>query len=175
MRTLDRLRERVRQRHGAAGALALAALLAAVPANALRTGDVVDHLRFRNQQGAEIRIGDLRGRVVVLYAFTSTHASSRDMLARLSRLDARADCNVVVLALSLDRDPDDLAFLLQGVRPRVALLLDSSGELATSLAVGSVPTAFVLDRQGEIQERRALQTGDDLRALEASVGRLLAD
>lgn len=175
MRTPDRVRAQGRARRRTAGALALAAVLAASSANALRTGDAVDDLRFRNQQGAEIRIGDLRGRVVLLYAFTSNHVSARDMLARLSQLDARADCNLVVLALSLDHNPDDLALLLQGVRPGVAMLLDPSGELATSLAVDAVPTAFLLDRRGEIHERRALRTGDDFRALEESVGRLLDD
>ncbi len=148
-------------------------MLAAPPAGASRTGDVVDDLRFRNQQGAEIRIGELRGRVVVLYAFASTHASARDTLDRLSRLDSRSDCELVVLALSLDREPRDLARLVQSVRPEVAMLLDSSGELAASLEVGESPVAFVLDRRGAIRQRRALRTHDEFRALEASVASLL--
>ena len=163
-------------------AVATALLAAAAPpargaappaAAAAPAGAVVDDLRFRNAQGGEIRLGDLRGRIVVLYTFTSAAPAARTTLEQLSRLDARADCDLVILALSLDRDPRDLARLLEAARPRIAMLLDGSGELASALGVGAAPVAFVLDRQGAIRGRHALESGDDFGPLEGAVAALL--
>lgn len=152
----------------------LLVLLATTSARASRSdGFVVDELRFRNAQGAELRLGDLRGRVVVIYTFTSTEPSAGEALVHLSRLDAESDCRLVVLALSLDPDPQDLARLLQSVRPRIAMLLDGSGRLGAVLGVGRAPVALVLDRGGEIRERHELRGETDFGRLEEAVTELL--
>jgi len=135
----------------------------------------LDDVRFRNGIGVELRIGDLRGRVVLLYTFNSTQPAARESLAFVSALRKCGGSDLMVLALSFDRDLPTFETFLEEVRPSVPLLLDPSGELATTLGVDDVPTAILLDRDGNVRWQKAIGVRADHAPLERALLETLAE
>ncbi len=125
-------------------------------------------------EGARHRLKDLRGKVVVLNFW---FIECKPCLAELPRLNALADAHrdegVVFLAPSVnERAPLD-AFLLQ--RRFAYRVIPAAFELATAFEIKAYPSHVVIDREGRISfATGGLQAGT-LPALEAEIGRLLAE
>jgi thiol-disulfide isomerase/thioredoxin len=111
---------------------------------------------------------DLAGKVVLIDFWATWCPPCRKELPEIQKLiedfDKRGQADVVVIALSLDERPSDLAgvrtlveqslseqklTLARGQVGRVAL--DPTGALGKVFDVGAIPTVVILDRQGVVR------------------------
>jgi cytochrome c biogenesis protein CcmG/thiol:disulfide interchange protein DsbE len=120
---------------------------------------VVDH--FWNRK--EIRLSDLRGKVVLLDIWASWCVPCKDEMPVLDDLARRYERKgVEVLAVSIDEDRGAAEQFLKR-RKRWALTVghDPAGALPDRLQPPKMPTSYLIDRQGILREVNAgFERGD---------------
>jgi peroxiredoxin len=108
-------------------------------------------------RGDTLNIRDYRGSVLVLNVWaTWCTPCVREMpsLERLHQLVGREGLEII--AVSVDNTPNaDEAVRAFGERFNLTfpLVRDPSGDIQTAYAVGGLPTTFIIDRDGRIQQR----------------------
>jgi len=154
----------------AAGSLAIALMLAASAA----VPQALDYLPLRTLDGREIRLSDLRGRVVLLDVWATWCAPCLADLPLLRQLQARHGDRLAVVGVSLDRMPrrDFISWLR---RHDVGWPQHYDGRgyaspVARQLGVEALPATVVFAADGTIAARNL--RGEALAAL---IARLVAE
>jgi thiol-disulfide isomerase/thioredoxin len=108
-------------------------------------------IRFQDDHGLALTLGDFRSRVVLLNIWATWCVPCRQEMPSLDRLEARlGGKDFLVLALSIDRKGVDAVrdfYREVGVR-KLNIYLDPSGSVSRGLAVPGLPTSLLIDRQG---------------------------
>ena len=172
----------VRRRLALAAAVAATAVAAAwwltARASAAPAPDVQRALLARpltTFDGAPLGAPQLRGKVVVVNFWASWCKPCRKELPALDRLNAEiAARGGVVLAVSIDRDRAKAQRFVKDERLTMPVVHDGSDNLAAQLDLPYLPCTYVLDRDGRVVAAIGGGAPSDLRALRATVDRLLS-
>jgi thiol-disulfide isomerase/thioredoxin len=114
-------------------------------------------VRFQDDQGRDLTLGDFRGRVVVLNVWATWCVPCRKEMPTLDRLQARlGGKNFLVVALSLDRKGVEAVrgFYQEVGVENLAIYVDPSGKGSHALAIPGVPTTLLIDREGREVARK---------------------
>ena len=165
---------------GIAVALALAAAAPAAGKKFPRpSGERVWSLLARHPlhtlDGAVVPVDALHGEIVVLHFWASWCAPCRRELPALDRLHADlAARGGRVLAISIDRDPENARRFARRLGLRLPIVLDGPDALARELDLASVPFTIVLDKDGAVAFTTARAGAEAMGVLTSGVQRLLA-
>lgn len=154
----------MRRPRAALGIAALCAILAVVPGCAARgrggRGAPVQ-LAVPSLAGDLIDVAALRGRVVVLHAFTTWSLAAQADVPQLAR--ASADGRAVVIGLALDPEGRDFAEPWRRINAVPYAVGLASPEVVAGRSglgrIGTVPTTFILDADGRVAHRIERQLG----------------
>lgn len=123
-----------------------------------------------------VELGALRGNVVIVDFWASWCAPCRESLPFYERLyAARAKDGLRVLGVSIDVDRALAERFLQEVPTTFAMAWDADQRLAAQLALDTMPTALIVDREGVVRAVHRGFVDADRASLEALVGSLLAE
>lgn len=125
-----------------AGGLAKLAPVDAVPA---------PETVFLDESGAEKRLSDWRGKVVLLNFWATWCAPCREEMPSLDRLEAELggeDFAVVTVATGRNPLPGIKKFFEEEGIETLPILTDARQELARAMGVRGLPVTVVLDREG---------------------------
>jgi thiol-disulfide isomerase/thioredoxin len=114
-------------------------------------------VRFQDDQGRDLTLGDFRGRVVVLNVWATWCVPCRKEMPTLDRLQARLGSkNFLVVALSLDRKGVEAVrgFYQEVGVENLAIYVDPSGQGSHALAIPGVPTTLLIDQEGREVARK---------------------
>jgi len=114
-------------------------------------------VRFQDDQGRDLTVGDFRGRVVVLNVWATWCVPCRKEMPTLDRLQARlGGKDFLVLALSIDRKGVEAVrgFYQEVGVENLAIYVDPSGKGSHALAIPGVPTTLLIDREGREVARK---------------------
>ena len=114
-------------------------------------------VRFQDDQGRDLTVGDFRGRVVVLNVWATWCVPCRKEVPTLDRLQARlGGKDFLVLALSIDRKGVEAVrgFYQEVGVENLAIYVDPSGKGSHALAIPGVPTTLLIDREGREVARK---------------------
>lgn len=103
----------------------------------------------------EVRLADLRGRVVVVNFWASWCVPCREEAAALERAwQGYRDAGVVMIGINIQDGEAAARLFVAQTRPTYANVVDAGG--ATSIAYGiyGVPETFIIDRDGRISARQ---------------------
>ena len=143
---------------GSAVALAPAAALAQAPP--LRIGDAVPELQLKTTRGDPVRLGSLRGRVLIVNFFASYCGPCRTELPLLraltTRLSAEAHARagspeLVLLPIGVDARPDDSARFAASLGLVTPVLVDPDGAARTAFSPQRYPCTFLVDAGGVVR------------------------
>ena len=133
-----------------------------VPANRLELS-VFDQprglpeIRFQDDQGHDLTLGDFRGRVVLLNVWATWCVPCRKEMPALDRLQAQlGGRHFHIVPLSIDREgvaPVKRFYQEVGVE-KLSIYVDPSGRGSHSLAIPGVPTTLLIDREGREVARK---------------------
>jgi thiol-disulfide isomerase/thioredoxin len=124
--------------------------------------------------GKELRLADLRGRVVLLDFWATWCEPCKLSLPFYARLQRELRGLEVVAASTDEADEDVRKFLAQAPLP-FTIARDPDGRVAEELGVQLMPTTFLLDRAGKVRFRHVGFSPDSEGALRREVELLLGE
>ncbi|MDP2902250.1 MAG: TlpA disulfide reductase family protein [Methylovulum sp.] len=115
------------------------------------------------------------GKVVYLDFWASWCAPCRTSFPLLNALYAKLKGQgFEVVAVNLDEDKAKAEAFAKDFQVDFTVLRDEKGEWADKYVVESMPTSFIIDKQGVVQHIHHGFTHDDINGLEAKITALLA-
>jgi tetratricopeptide (TPR) repeat protein len=117
-------------------------------------------LKFDSVQGAPVDVAAYHGKVVLIYFFAGWSRPSAQGLAEVKRIATLfPDNKLQVIGVSLDKNREALAGALGKLGVNWPVAFDGKGwegPLVRSLGINALPTAWVLDRNGNLRTLNAL-------------------
>ena len=108
-------------------------------------------IRFADDAGHDLTLGDFRGRVVLLNVWATWCVPCRKEMPALDRLQARlGGKDFLVIPMSIDREgvaPVKRFYQELGLE-RLGIYLDPSSKGSRALAIPGVPTTLLIDQEG---------------------------
>jgi thiol-disulfide isomerase/thioredoxin len=116
-----------------------------------------------------------KGKVIYLDFWASWCAPCRTSFPLLNKLHQKLkDKGFEVVAINLDEDKANAEKFLKEIPVDFTIVRDSTGEWSDKYVVESMPTSFIIDKQGVIQNIHHGFTSNDINELEQKVVDLLA-
>lgn len=126
-------------------------------------------------QNQPVSLSQFSGKVVYVDFWASWCAPCRTSFPLLNKLHQKLkDQGFEVVAINLDEDHANAEKFLKDFPVTFTLLHDSKGEWADKYVVDSMPTSFIVDRQGIIQNIHHGFTSADINELDQKIVQLLA-
>ena len=152
--------------------LLVTACASAPPPISLRSGPV--DLTLRDLSGHDLRLADLRGRVVLIDFFASWCEPCRDSLPYAAELERRYGDALAIVAVSLDTSRAALGRFLADLEAPQRIVHDPSARSAEIFDVQAMPTLLVLDRGGNVRHRHESFRPADRAPIERTIRALIA-
>ena len=132
---------------------ALCALTVAL-AGQPKVGEAFPSLADFKLEGA---LPDLKDKVVIVDFWASWCGPCKASFPALKEIHEKySGQGLVIVAVSLDEDKGDMEGFLKKAKVPFIILRDAKGKLAEKLAIESIPTTFILGRDGKV---RSLHSG----------------
>lgn len=107
---------------------------------------------LRAIEGANVRLSEHRGEVVVVTFWSSRCAPCSGQLASLERsLATYGSAGLTILGVNVDDDPERAVRFARGRSVGFPLLLDPAKAVSRSYRVQSLPTTVLIDRSGAVR------------------------
>ena len=163
-------------RTAGAGVVLALAVLAAHPAPAVSEGETAPAFSLPTLGGGPARaLADSHGKVRYLDFWASWCAPCRVSIPAMVDLQAElGGADFEVLAINVDRRPEDALRFLERYPVNYVNLSDPGGAVAAAYALPGMPTSFVVDRDGRITLMHAGFRRGDMEAIRAHILELLA-
>jgi peroxiredoxin len=106
---------------------------------------------LKDLNGATIRFSDFRGKIVFLNFWTTWCPSCRYEMPSIENLHTKfKDRDFVVVAIDMQEPAYSVKEFFKEYKLTFMALLDSEGKVADLFGIRSIPTTFILDKQGRI-------------------------
>lgn len=120
-------------------------------------------------------LNQFSGKVVYVDFWASWCLPCRTSFPLLNQLQQKLkDQNFEVVAINLDEDKANAEKFLKDIPVTFTVLRDANGEWADKYVVESMPTSFIVDKQGVIRNIHHGFVSDDIKGLEQKIVQLLA-
>lgn len=127
------------------------------------------------QQDQPTELRQYVGKVVYLDFWASWCAPCRISFPLLDKLHEKLNAQgFEVVAVNLDEDKANAEKFLKTFPVGFTVLRDAKGEWADQFVVESMPTSFIIDKQGVVQNIHHGFASDDIKELEEKITKLLA-
>lgn len=125
-------------------------------------------------QNQTTNLAQFQGKVVYVDFWASWCAPCRVSFPLLNQLYQKLkDQNFEVIAINLDENPSNAEKFVKEFPVTFNVLRDEKGEWADKFVVESMPTSFIIDKQGVVQHIHHGFTSNDINELEQKILALL--
>lgn len=117
-----------------------------------KAGQPAAAFALRDLAGGELKLEELRGKVVVLDFFASWCEPCLKELPALETLHRKyAPAGVVFVAINLDKERQNALELVSRLKLTLKVLLDPEGKIAERYDPPKMPSSYVIDRAGVVR------------------------
>jgi cytochrome c-type biogenesis protein len=146
-----------------------------VPSTAVKPGDAAKpapDIQLKTVDGKPFRLSDLRGRVVLLNFWATWCIPCRAEIPELNAMQRELEgSGLTIIGASWDDTQDLIEDFQKEIRQDYMVLLDGETVQQQFGGIPSLPTTYIIDREGRIREK--IIGGRDREGFEASVKPLL--
>lgn len=113
--------------------------------------------------GDEVRLADLRGKVVMLYFWASWCGPCRQEMPLLDAMHQRySNAGFMLFGVNVEEDSTDAKKLLKDLGVRFPILFDPESEASSLFGIDAMPTTVLIDKKGRIRYvSRGYKPGDE--------------
>lgn len=157
------------------GAVALALSLSS-PADALDKGQQAPEIGLTDLDGKSVKLSALRGKVVLVDFWASWCEPCRESLPVLDKLSkAYRDQGLVVVGVNIDKTPELAREFLSKHKLSLsfAVVNDKKHDVAARYAPPTMPSSYVIDKEGRVRSVHAGFKASDAAKLESELKALL--
>lgn len=150
--------------------------LALAPVAAWSGDSAVAAPRFTvdNIYGGQISLDSLKGKVVYVDFWASWCGPCVKSFPFMEELQQKyADDGFVIVAINMDQNPDDAHAFLDAHPVTFLIGLDAAGDVAKKFGVFVMPSSYIIDREGLIQEAHTGFKSRDVEKIRSLVENLL--
>ena len=116
---------------------------------AVKTGDVFPNLESFALEG---KLPASKGKIVIVDFWASWCGPCKESFPVLNDIQKKyADKDVVVVAVNVDENKDDMDTFLKEHAADFAIVRDAKQKLVSQVKVATMPTAFILDASGKVR------------------------
>jgi peroxiredoxin len=156
-------------------ALPLSSLLSRAGLLQVRAGLAAPDFSLARLDGATVKLSDYRGKVVFLNFWATWCPPCREEMPSMNSLYRRyKDTDLVFLAVDLQESQNEVAAFVREAGYEFPVLLDSRGRAAALYGVQSIPSTFIIGRNGEIATAAIGGRAWDSPEVRAVIDRLLS-
>jgi thiol-disulfide isomerase/thioredoxin len=116
-----------------------------------RIGRSMELVAPRLDGEGELRLSDLRGRVVLVDIWASWCVPCRDAMHAWEGLRETLGADFEVVAVSVDEAPEDARDFLAELAPSYPSVWDGKRTLVRAFPIAIMPTTYLLDRDGVVR------------------------
>jgi cytochrome c biogenesis protein CcmG, thiol:disulfide interchange protein DsbE len=143
-------------------------------AQAVEKGQTAPEIALKDLSGKAIKLSSLKGKVVLVDFWASWCGPCRESMPFLEKLSkSYRDQGLVVLGVNIDNDADAARKFLKELPVTFAVLTDAEKSAAKAYAPPTMPSSYLIDRQGKVHVVHAGFRRSDAAKLEAEVKNLL--
>lgn len=156
--------------------IALASCWFSATASAVEVGQAAPPFTLPTLQTEQATtLQQFAGKVVYLDFWASWCAPCRTSFPLLNKLHEKLKAQgFTVLAVNLDEDKANAEKFLKEIPVSFSVLRDADGSWSDKYGVESMPTSYIIDKQGVVQNIHRGFASDDIKELEAKITALLA-
>lgn len=139
---------------GGAAVAALGALAATAPRAhaAVAPSMPAPDFTLRSAEGGNLRLGELRGRVVLVNFWATWCGPCKIEMPHLNRLyEKYRSAGFVLLGINIDEDPKQAVALATRLGLKFPLLFDTDKAVSRRYALDSMPGTVLIDRDGKVR------------------------
>ena len=144
--------------------VSLILVISAQMAYAAKVGDEAPSFRARTLDGSQtVSNEDLKGKVIFVDFWASWCTPCLKSLPEFEHLQSSFSGrdDVVVLAINLDENPKDATKFISGLDVTYKILADTDGTIPESFGVSTMPSSYVIDKDGVIRfVHKGYKSGD---------------
>jgi peroxiredoxin len=120
-----------------------------------KEGDAAPDFRLTSLSGGDVRLSELRGKVVLVNFWASWCSYCREEIPSLVTLNtAMAGKNFRMLTISIDNDGKTaIAPFFNKLGISLPTLFDMDGSVGKSYGITGVPETFIVDKKGTIRKK----------------------
>jgi len=106
-------------------------------------------IHLKDLDGRMVRISDFKGKIVFLNFWTTWCPACRIEMAAMEKLHQRLkNKDFVMMAINLQEPASQVKAFLKKHKLTFTSLLDSKGKIGLRFGIRSIPTTFILDKNG---------------------------
>lgn len=154
--------------------LAFLILFAPSAAHAIGTGITPPDFALQSLDQKSVRLSEYRGKVILLDFWASWCGPCRDSLPWMQSMQEKYGAQgFQVVAVNVDPNSEDARALLKELQVGVLTLLDPQGQIPELYELQSMPSSFLIGRDGKIALAHAGFTRSDREPLEHAIQSML--
>ncbi|WP_158971399.1 TlpA disulfide reductase family protein [Paraglaciecola sp. L3A3] len=119
-------------------------------AQADTTEKLAPDFTLKSNQGANMRLSEQRGNVVLINFWASWCGPCREELPKMEKIQQDyQDLGFTILAINVDEDSNKADILLDDIKVTYPILFDPSSSVSQLYDVSAMPTTVIIDRNGK--------------------------
>lgn len=143
-------------------------------AQAIDKGQSAPEIALKDGAGKLVQLSGLKGKVVLVDFWASWCAPCRDSMPFLEKLHKTyGDRGLVVVGVNIDNDLAAAQKFLKDMSVSFTIVNDSDKRVAKSYAPPTMPSSYLIDRQGKVRLVHAGFKASDAGRIDAEVKSLL--
>ena len=135
--------------------LTLVLLTVGCSSPAPQVGKQAPDFQLPNLEGQSISLSDFRGNPILLNFWAVRCPPCRFEMPFIQGIfEEQSDTGVVILAINIGETPSTVKDFIQSGNYSFPVLLDTTQEIALEYNIRAIPTTFLIDKDGIIQEMK---------------------
>jgi peroxiredoxin len=135
---------------------------------------LADNFTLKSQHGENIKLSELRGQVVLLNFWSSQCGTCIKQFANLDKFHSQFSTKgLSILAVNIGSDLQKITQISRKFKPDFSLLFDPYNAVSAAYNIESLPTYFLIDRDGNIQNKLNEDDINDTKKIQTIIQGLL--